>query len=101
MRLQLSRNGFIGSSKTKYVGWVLSVNTLGGVRRWVRSCSDERRLSWPMPFRVVEILLVEDNPVDEFLVLRALRKDNVSNRVHVVRDGEEALDFLFSRGAYE
>ena len=54
-----------------------------------------------MPFREVEILLVEDNPDDEFLVLRALRKHNVSNRVHVVRDGEEALDFLFSRGAYE
>ena len=54
-----------------------------------------------MPFREVEILLVEDNPDDEFLVLRALRKHNVSNRVHVVRDGEEALDFLFSRGTYE
>ena len=54
-----------------------------------------------MPFREVEILLVEDNPDDEFLVLRALRKHNVSNRVHVVRDGEEALDFLFSRGAYD
>lgn len=54
-----------------------------------------------MPFREVDILLVEDNPDDEFLVLRALRKHKVSNRVHVVRDGEEALDFLFSRGAYE
>ena len=101
MPLRLSRNAFIESSKTKYVGWVLSANTLGGFRRWVRFCSDKRRLSWPMPFREVEILLVEDNPDDEFLVLRALRKHNVSNRVHVVRDGEEALDFLFSRGAYE
>lgn len=55
----------------------------------------------PMPFREVEILLVEDNPDDEFLVLRALRKHKVTNRVHVTRDGEEALDFLFSRGAYE
>lgn len=54
-----------------------------------------------MPFREVDILLVEDNPDDEFLVLRALRKHKVTNRVHVVRDGEEALDFLFSRGAYE
>jgi two-component system, response regulator len=53
-----------------------------------------------MPFREVEILLVEDNPDDEFLVLRALRKHKVSNRVHVVRDGEEALDFLFARGNY-
>lgn len=55
----------------------------------------------PMPFREVDILLVEDNPDDEFLVLRALRKHKVSNRVHVVRDGEEALDFVFSRGPYE
>jgi CheY-like chemotaxis protein len=53
-----------------------------------------------MPFREVEILLVEDNPDDEFLVLRALRKHKVSNRVHVVRDGEEALDFIFGRGSY-
>ncbi|HEX7860928.1 MAG TPA: response regulator [Verrucomicrobiae bacterium] len=53
-----------------------------------------------MPFREVEILLVEDNPDDEFLVLRALRKHKVSNRVHVVRDGEEALDFIFGRGKY-
>ena len=51
--------------------------------------------------REVEILLVEDNPDDEFLVLRALRKHRVSNRVHVVRDGEEALDFLLGRGRYE
>lgn len=53
-----------------------------------------------MAFREVEILLVEDNPDDEFLVLRALRKHKVSNRVHVVRDGEEALDFIFGRGNY-
>jgi two-component system, response regulator len=53
-----------------------------------------------MLFREVEILLVEDNPDDEFLVLRALRKHKVSNKIHVVRDGEEALDFLFCRGAY-
>ena len=54
-----------------------------------------------MAFREVEILLVEDNPDDEFLVLRALRKHKVSNRVHVVRDGEEALNFIFRRGSYE
>ena len=54
-----------------------------------------------MPFREVEILLVEDNPDDEFLVLRALRKHKVSNRIHVTRDGEEALDFLFCRGQYD
>ena len=54
-----------------------------------------------MRYREIEILLVEDNPDDEFLVVRALRKHNVSNRIHVVRDGEEALDFLFCRGKYE
>jgi CheY-like chemotaxis protein len=54
-----------------------------------------------MRYREVEILLVEDNPDDEFLVLRSLRKHNVSNKIHIVRDGEEALDFLFCRGDYE
>ncbi|HXE74059.1 MAG TPA: response regulator [Candidatus Xenobia bacterium] len=48
----------------------------------------------------VDILLVEDNPADVELTLRALRAHHVSNPVHVVRDGEEALDFLFCRGPY-
>ena len=47
-----------------------------------------------------EILLVEDNPKDVELTLHALRKENLCNRIHVARDGEEALDFLFCRGAY-
>lgn len=42
------------------------------------------------------ILLVEDNPDDEELTLRALKKGNISNSVHVVRDGSEAIDFLFT-----
>ena len=46
------------------------------------------------------ILLVEDNPDDEALTLRALKKHNVGNKVFVVRDGVEALDFLFCTGAY-
>jgi two-component system response regulator len=54
-----------------------------------------------MSYREVEILLVEDNPDDEFLVLRALRKHKVSNKIHVARDGEQALNFLFSRGEFE
>jgi CheY-like chemotaxis protein len=45
------------------------------------------------------ILLVEDNPDDELLTLRALRRANVGNDVAVVRDGAEALDFLFGGGA--
>jgi two-component system, response regulator len=46
------------------------------------------------------ILLVEDNPDDEELTLRALRKGNVANEVFVARDGTEALDFLFGTGRH-
>ena len=46
------------------------------------------------------ILLVEDNEHDEELVLRALRKNNISNETVVARDGAEALDFLFATGKY-
>lgn len=48
----------------------------------------------------VEILLVEDNPDDVELTLHALRKHNITNRVHVARDGAEALEFLFCQGDY-
>jgi two-component system, response regulator len=48
----------------------------------------------------VEILLVEDNPNDVELTLRALQKQNLSNKVFVVKDGAEALDFMFAAGAY-
>jgi len=47
------------------------------------------------------ILLVEDNPDDEALTLRAFKKNNIQNKVVVVRDGVEALDYLFASGAYE
>jgi len=46
------------------------------------------------------ILLVEDNPDDEALTMRALVKNNVVNKIVVVRDGVEALDYLFGTGAY-
>ena len=47
------------------------------------------------------ILLVEDNPDDEALTLRALKKNNILNEVVVARDGEEALEYLFGTGKYE
>jgi two-component system response regulator len=46
------------------------------------------------------ILLVEDNPDDEALTLRAFRKNNVTSEIVVVRDGAEALDYLFGSGKY-
>ena len=46
------------------------------------------------------ILLVEDNPDDEALTLRALKKNNIGNQVIVARDGAEALDYLFGTGQY-
>jgi two-component system, response regulator len=49
---------------------------------------------------VVEILLVEDNPRDVSLTMRAFKKAQIANPVHVVGDGSEALDFLFARGHY-
>lgn len=46
------------------------------------------------------ILLVEDNPDDEALTMRALHKNNIGNEIVVARDGAEALDFLFCRGMH-
>lgn len=46
------------------------------------------------------ILLVEDNPDDEALTLRALKKNNISNEVVVAHDGAEALEYLFGEGSY-
>lgn len=46
------------------------------------------------------ILLIEDNPDDELLAVRALRKNNIGNEIVVARDGVEALDYLFGTGKY-
>lgn len=48
----------------------------------------------------VDILLVEDNPNDRELTIRALKKHGVASRIVTVHDGAEAIDFLFGRGAY-
>ena len=48
----------------------------------------------------VEILLVEDSPQDQELTLRALRKANLANRIHIARDGVEALEFIFCEGEH-
>ncbi len=50
--------------------------------------------------RLIEILLVEDNPRDAELIIRALKKRNLANHLTHVEDGSEALDFLFCRGKY-
>jgi two-component system response regulator len=50
---------------------------------------------------VIEILLVEDNPHDAELTVRAFRKKHLANRLVVVTDGVEALDFVLGRGTYE
>jgi two-component system response regulator len=48
----------------------------------------------------IEILLVEDNPNDVKLTMHAFKKMNLANQIHVVRDGAEALDFVFCRAQY-
>lgn len=48
----------------------------------------------------VDILLVEDNPADAELTIRALKKNHLANSMHHVTDGEEALDFLHGKGKY-
>jgi two-component system response regulator len=50
--------------------------------------------------KVVEILLVEDNPNDVKLALHAFKLHNLANRVHVIRDGAEALEFIFCTDRY-
>ena len=52
------------------------------------------------PFEQVEILLVEDTPLDAELTLRALKKGGLANKLLWLKDGEQALDYLFRRGSY-
>jgi CheY-like chemotaxis protein len=50
--------------------------------------------------KIADVLLVEDNPQDEMLILRAVRKINLANQVHVARDGQQAIDYLFRIGEF-
>lgn len=50
--------------------------------------------------QAIEILVVEDDPQDLEMTMLALKSENVKNRIEVARDGEEALDFLFSQGPH-
>jgi CheY-like chemotaxis protein len=60
-------------------------------------CQQEGKMTG---FESVEILLVEDNPTDAELTMRALRKKNLANNLVWVKDGVEALDFIFCKGQY-
>lgn len=51
--------------------------------------------------RPIDVLLVEDDPGDELMTREAFEDNKIGNTLHVVRDGEEALDFLYRRGQYE
>lgn len=53
-----------------------------------------------MTEQIIDVLLVEDNPDDVTLAMFAFKKSNFGNRVHVVRDGAEALEYIFATGAY-
>jgi two-component system response regulator len=53
-----------------------------------------------LPITPVDILLVEDNPYDLEMTLRGLKKARLFNHIHVARDGEEALDFIFGEGSH-
>ncbi len=50
---------------------------------------------------IVDILIVEDNPLDAEIILRALKLNNLENSIYLVEDGAEAIDFLFCKGKYE
>jgi len=52
------------------------------------------------PLQPIEVLLVEDDPGDELMTREAFEENRIGNRLHVTRDGEEALDFLYQRGPH-
>jgi len=65
-----------------------------------RVSSDQPVTQLVPPDEMVDILFVEDNPDDAALTLRALKRANIANRIQLVHDGAEALEFLFCTGAF-
>ncbi len=57
-------------------------------------------MTTPHNGRAIDILLVEDDPGDELITREAFEENKIKNVVHVARDGQEGLDFLYQRGAY-
>jgi CheY-like chemotaxis protein len=54
-----------------------------------------------LSLKPIDVLLIEDDAGDELMTREAFDEHKISNRLHIVRDGEEALDFLYRRGQYE
>src|SRR3989442_126740 len=75
----------------------LRLRTMDDKRRMV---TREGKTVTAREHEAIEILLVEDDPLDLEMTLRALDSDRVNNRIEVARDGEEALDFLLRRGTH-
>ncbi len=76
----------------------VSVSALLSYKR--ETLGDTSQFRFMSPNELAEILFVEDNADDVEMTLRALRQANLANRIHVVRDGEAALHFLFCKGEY-
>ena len=53
-----------------------------------------------IPLQPIEVLLIEDDPGDEMMTREAFEENRIGNRLHVARDGAEALDFLYQRGEH-
>ena len=87
-------SGFAQSSGAVLFASLVEPITLAGMRSGIAGMSELN----PNHMNCKSILLVEDNPDDELLVVRALRKNQIWNDVEVVRDGVAALDFLFATG---
>jgi CheY-like chemotaxis protein len=86
------------------LGWVKKIASsfllamTEDIKKWQKRM---QKLKTDIMKNEVEILLVEDNPSDAELALRALKKNNLANNVIRACDGEEALDFIFARGQFK